>query len=82
MYEKDADKFVSHGINGQMLLSAIDDESLQGIGIMSVMKRQKLLLAINNLKQKQLESQSMQASSKEEPLSIEKTSKQEEKMDL
>ncbi|CAF3827750.1 unnamed protein product [Rotaria sordida] len=26
---KDADKFVSYGINGQMLLSAIDDESLQ-----------------------------------------------------
>ncbi|CAF1459055.1 unnamed protein product, partial [Didymodactylos carnosus] len=50
MYASDADKLYSHGVDGRMLLSAVDDQSLQDIGITSIMHRRKILMTIDDLK--------------------------------
>ncbi|CAF1632683.1 unnamed protein product, partial [Didymodactylos carnosus] len=58
MYASDADKLYSHGVDGRMLLSAVDDQSLQDIGITSIMHRRKILMTIDDLKLVQIKRQS------------------------
>ncbi|CAF4091307.1 unnamed protein product, partial [Rotaria magnacalcarata] len=44
--------FLTHGVNGYLLINSVDDEVLRDVGVSTVLHRRVILKAIDELKQK------------------------------